>query len=215
MKIEELTQKIYEEGVEKAKQQETELLDQARKEAERIVADARREAEQVKEAARKEAEQAKARLAAELKLTGDQAVAQLRSRIIDSLVDTTLPDNVEAALADTEFMQKLILELVERWDTGRTNLDITVVLSPESQKALGDFFAKKTKQLLDRGLAVSFSDEVSSGFQIRSRDGGYRISFEEEDFVSFFRGFLRERTREVLFPSGETGSRSERAGQNR
>lgn len=218
MKIEELTQKIYEEGVEKAKQQEEELLEKGRKEAEQIVAEARQQAEQIVEKARKEAEQSKMRLDAELKLAGDQAVSQVKNRIVDCLLETSLPQSVESALSDNEFVKKLVLEIVERWDSSRTNLDLEVVLSSKSRDALGDYFAKRSKELLDRGLEVSFSEELKNGFQIRPRDGSYRISFEEDDFVSFFREFLRERTREILFPSdaeGPAGSSAGETGQDR
>ena len=78
--------------------------------------------------------------------------------------------------------------------------------------------AEYLTELLDRGLEITFEDGVKSGFQIRPRDGSYKISFEEEDFVSFFREFLRERTRRRLFPSDDSekgGSPAEQTGQGR
>lgn len=201
MNIEELTKKIYEEGVTKAKQQEEELLDKARKEAEHIVADARRKAAEIVESSRKEAEQSRARLAAEMKLAGDQAVAEIKNRIVDCLVDNTLPKAVKAGLDDPKFVQDLIREIVSKWDTSQTSIDLSVVLPAGARETVAAQFAAKAKELFDRGIEVTYSDEVRSGFQIRPKDGSYRISFQEQDFVTFFRGFLRERTREILFPS--------------
>lgn len=212
MNIEELTKKIYEEGVTKAKQQEEELLDKARKEAERILADARKQAAEIVQSSRKEAEQSKARLASEMKLAGDQAVAEIRNRIVDCLVDNTLPKSIKAGLDDPRFMQELIKEIVGKWDASQTSIDLSVVLPTEARERVAAQFASKAKELFDRGIEVSYSDEVRSGFQIRPKDGSYRISFQEQDFVTFFRGFLRERTREILFPSANGSERT--AGSN-
>jgi V/A-type H+-transporting ATPase subunit E len=213
MKIEELTRKIYEEGVEKAKKQEEELLKQARKEAERIVGEARREAAETAETARKEAARARELLASELKLAGNQAIAQLKRRIVDCLLDAMLPPSVSSALNDTGFIQKIIIEIVERWDHNRMNIDLEVVLSPQNKDVLAAQFAAKAKGLLERGLTLRVSDELKNGFRIQPGDGSYRISFEEEDFVAFFRAFLRERTRKILFPTEEMGDAVPAAGQ--
>lgn len=218
MKLEDLTTKIYQEGVAKAKEQEEELLGNARKEADRILAEARKKASQIVETAKSEAEQSRARLASELKLAGEQALAQMESRVTECLVDNTLPASVKAGLSDEAFMQQLIREIVEKWNVGDTSVDISVVLPPERREAMKSHFAAKAKDLLDRGLELTYSDEVKTGFQIRPKDGSYRISFREEDFVSFFQGFLRQRTREALFPSRtETvaDSNNRQAGQGR
>lgn len=205
MKIEELTSKIYEEGVEKAKQQGEELLSRARKEADRLVSEAKSEAEAIVETARKDAEQQRARIDAEIRLAAEQSMTQLRSRITDALVDNMLPKSIESALSDTGFVQNLIHEIVTRWDTSETSIDIAVVLPKKTQKEMAQFFAAKARGLLDKGLELSFSSELKSGFQIRPKDGSYRISFLEEDFVSFFRSFLRERTRNILFSTDDEG----------
>jgi len=205
MKIEELTQKIYEDGIEKAKKLEEEVLEGARKEADRIVADARRKADEIAKTAERDAERSKAGLDRELKLAGDLAVGQIKKRIADCLVDAVLPKSVDGALDDPAFMRQLILEIAKNWDLGRTNPDVEIVLSKQAQQAMSDRFAAQTKELVDRGIEVSVSEELKSGFRIAPKDGGYRVSFAEENFIAFFRDFLRERTRKALFPSDEQG----------
>ncbi len=201
MKLEELTTKIYEEGVARAKAQEDELLGKARQESDRILAEARRKASEIVDTANGEAGRARARLASELKLAGEQALSQLKSRISECLVENTLPASVSESLSDKEFVQRLIQEIVGKWNVGDTNVDISVILPMERQEEVANRFAAKAKELLDRGLNVKFSDDLKTGFQIRPKDGSYRISFQEEDFTSFFQSFLRQRTRDVLFPT--------------
>jgi V/A-type H+-transporting ATPase subunit E len=201
MNIEELTEKIYQEGVEKAQQQEQTLLEQARKEADTILAEARRKAADEIELARKEAEKTKAVLGTELKLAGEMSLEQLRRSITDCLVDFVLPESVSTALRDPHFMEKLILEVAQHWDARQTSMDISIVLSPELQELLSDQFMARAKELLDRGLEVRVSEEIKGGFRIEPKDGSYRVSVDEESFAAFFRSFLRDRTRKILFPT--------------
>ncbi len=207
MKIEELTAKIYEEGVAKARQQGDELVSKSREEADKLLAEAKDKARDIVEKAESEAEQKKARIEAELHTAAEQALDQLRNRIVDALVDSALPKSVGEALADADFVRKLIDEVVTRWDASKTSVDVEVVLPEALKKETAGYFSAKAGEALDKGLDLSFSPELKGrGFQIRSKDGSYRISFLEEDFISFFRPFLRERTRSLLFPAHDKGS---------
>lgn len=212
MKIEEFTQKIYEEGIDKAKKEEQKLLDAARKEAARIVAEARQAADETVNAAKKEAEEAKETLERELKKAGDLALTQIKRRITDCVVEQVLPATVSGALQDTAFLQKLILEIAGRWNTSQPDVAIEAALPAQDRERLGEHFAAQTKQLLDAGVTVTFSDEVRNGFVIRPKDGTYKISFAEESFASFFREFLRGRTRDLLFPGGTAEDADSSAG---
>ena len=61
-KLDILTKKIYEQGVEKANHDSIEIVDNAKKEAEKIVNDAKAEAERIVNQANKEAEELKTKV---------------------------------------------------------------------------------------------------------------------------------------------------------
>lgn len=214
MKIEEFTQKIYEEGIDKAKKEEQELLDAAHAEAARIVAEAQKKAEETAKQAKKEAEEAKKTLERELKQSGDLALAQIKQRITDCLVEEVLPETISDSLQDTAFLQQLILEIAKRWNASQSDIGIEAALPGQDRERLAEHFAAAEKQLLDAGVTVSFSDEVQSGFVIRPKDDTYKISFAEESFASFFREFLRGRTRSLLFPGEGENTASIKEGTN-
>ena len=69
-KIQELTDKIYREGVEKGNEEARKLVAQAQEEAKKIVEDARKEAEQIVADARKSADELSENTKSELKLPG-------------------------------------------------------------------------------------------------------------------------------------------------
>ena len=39
---------------------------------------------------------------------------------------------------------------------------------------------------MDKSVVVNFDPEIESGFKIGPKDGGYIISFTDEDFMNYF-----------------------------
>ena len=74
-KLQELTRKLYDEGLEKGRAEADKLVADARREAEKIVSDARSEAAEIVSRARAEAEDAGKNILTEVALAGRQAVA--------------------------------------------------------------------------------------------------------------------------------------------
>ena len=76
---------------------------------------------------------------------------------------------------------------------------LTVLLPKDKQEQLQEYFFNKTGEALSVYLDVQFSKAVKSGFKIAPKDGGYQISFTEQDFDNLFKSFLRPRLVELLF----------------
>ena len=60
-------------------------------------------------------------------------------------------------------------------------------------------FAAATKELLAAGVEVSYGKGVKSGFKIGPKDGGYYISFSDEDFDALLGEYLREKVSNLLY----------------
>ena len=86
-KIQELTDKIYREGVEKGNTEAQKLIANAQDEAKKIVEDARKEAEAIVAASRKSADELAENTKSELKLFAGQAVNALKSEIATLVTD--------------------------------------------------------------------------------------------------------------------------------
>ena len=78
-KIQELTDKIYHEGVEKGNAEAQRLIANAQEEAKKIIEDAHKEAESIIAASRKSADEMAENTKSELKLFAGQAVNDLKS----------------------------------------------------------------------------------------------------------------------------------------
>jgi V/A-type H+-transporting ATPase subunit E len=199
MDVEQLAEKIYREGIDKAKQEQQAILDGARKEAASIVESAKKEAESIVECADKETKQTRERLLAEIEAATSQAVSVLKQRIADLLSESALSPAVQGAMSDTRFIQSLILEIASRWAPSDMRLDLTVALPAERREELEAFFKTQASGFLSRGMTVDFRPRMDGGFTIGPKDGSFRISFGEKDLVQFFKSFFREKTKAMLF----------------
>ncbi len=202
MKLDELTDKLYEKGIGKAKNEADTLLAQAREKADRILADAQKKSEEIVAKSNNDAAQAKKQMASEISLASEQAISALKSKIRDLLTRTVVSESVNQVVSDKEFTKKLILTIAEKWDPEKTSLDLAIILPPKDQEAVVSYFMSNAKDILDKGLLVQASDTVQDGFQIAPKDGSYKISFSEEAFNQFFLAFLKGKAHEVLFPRG-------------
>jgi V/A-type H+-transporting ATPase subunit E len=55
------------------------------------------------------------------------------------------------------------------------------------------------KALLAEGIEVGYSEKVKSGFKVAPKDGGYYISFTDEDFAALLGEYLKEKITKILF----------------
>ena len=137
-KIQELTDKIYKEGVEKGNE-----------EAGRIIAEA------------------------------------------NAQKDTILKD---AEAMDPAYMQKVILELVKSWPA---NEFLTIQAS--DAEGLKAYFEANAKGLLEKGYKIEKVSGKKASFSIIPADGSYKVTFGEDEFIEFFKEFLRPQLVEMLF----------------
>ncbi len=194
-----ITQKLYNEGVEKARAEAEQILQQAKEEADKIVSDSKAEALNIISFANKEAEDIKNKTIAELKLSGGQAISALKHDVTELISDMIATKATKESFDDNEFIKKLILAVVEKWNEKEGSLDLDVILSGELRETTEQYFASEQKALLDKGIEIKAGSDEVKGFVIQPKNGSYQINFTDEVFVDFFRSYLRVFTRELLF----------------
>lgn len=199
-KLQELTSKIYQEGVERAKNEGKDIIERSRTDAAKILEDAQAEAEHIVRTARTEAEQIRVRVLSEVKMAGGQAVAALKQEITNLVSQAAFSTGAKAAVNDVQFIQELIKEIVGLWTTAKGSADLNLILPEKTKAEMQKFFGAKSQELLTKGLAITFDGRFDNGFRIGPKDNSYVLSFTDKDFISLFQGYLKTRTREILFP---------------
>lgn len=197
-KLQELTQRLYEEGLAKGKQDGEAALQKALAEAEDIVKKAREEADAILAKARREADDFKVKVEGDVKMAASQAIQATRADI-GNLVVTKLTDApVGKALSSEEYIKDIITAVAQRFSADEP-ADLALVL-PESLKAgLEPFVQNQLGKLLGKGVEATFSKKVTGGFKIGPKDGGYFVSLTDETFKDLIGGYLRPATKKLLF----------------
>ena len=194
-KIKELTDKIYHEGVEKGNQEAAQILAKAKQQSDEMLATAQAEAQRIVNDAQRQAADLTKNTQSELKLYAEQVVSSTQSTIADSLTDRIVRDNVQAMTTDADFMQKLMLAIVQQWTVGEP-----MVIETANAEALEKYMLGNAKALLDSGqVTIRKGSAQGAGFSVAPADGSYKVNFGEEEFVNFFKSFLRPRLVEELF----------------
>ncbi|MEE4178672.1 MAG: hypothetical protein V2I46_14295 [Bacteroides sp.] len=203
-KLQELTEKIYQEGVNKANEEAEKILSDAKKKAEELVSKAHKEADDIVKIAEKDASTLQQNSLNELKLAGRQAISDLKQKIAGLVEARVIQPETKGAFKDIAFTQELIQTIVKNWNPKDSeNVSLNLLLPSDKQKDFEVFFKEKAKGLFDKGLEVNYSDRMKTGFKIGPKEGGYLISFADEDFENFFKAFLRPRLIEMLYGEKE------------
>lgn len=197
-KLQELTDKLYAEGLSKGKQEGEEIVAKANARAEEIVAQAEDRARAIVEKAEKEAAELRQKTASDVKMAASESIAATRQAIEKLLVGKMTEAPVKAALNDTAFIKEIIKAVAQGFSSQQSE-DIALVL-PESLKAeLEPFVEKELSAQLGRGISASFSKKIGGGFNIGPKDGGWFISFTDETFIELISAYLRPASRKILF----------------
>ena len=199
-KLQKLTEQLYEEGLSKGRNDADKLVAEAQAKAKAIVAEAQAEAKAIVEKAQKQAEELTQNTMTEISLAGRQAVAALKSEINTMVVAKTASKAVAEATMDAAFVKDMLLAVAKNWNGSSTDVVSLSALLPEEKKAaLDSVFAAATQELLAAGVEVAYGKGVKSGFKIGPKDGGYYISFSDEDFDALLGEYLREKVSNLLY----------------
>lgn len=199
-KLQELTQKLYTIGVEKAKNEAEIIIAEAQKKADEVIKNAHAEAETIIGNAKKESAELKKKTESELKLSSKQVIATVKNQVTNLVVQDLLSKDLEKNLADNDFMKTIIELIVKKWQPDDAqSTDLQIILPQEKKDSFNKYIKEKINHLLAKGLFVNFEDDFKSGFKIAPKDNSYIINFAQEDFDNFFKTYLRAQTANLLY----------------
>jgi len=193
-KIQELTDKLYNEGVEKGEKEAAHIIGQAQKEKEALLKNAQEEAENIIAEAAKSIAEMKKNTEAELRMYAAQSIAALRTEAINLINENIVSDAVKTAFDDKTFMAQLIVKLVSGWRQNER-----MVIETADAEAVKQYFEIHAKEILSKGIEIKQVNGRATSFSIVLDDGAYRVNFGEKEFVDYFKTFLRPQLIELLF----------------
>lgn len=193
-KIQELTEKIYREGVEKGQVEADRIVKEAKEAAAQIIAEAKKKAAEIEAQGKKSVAELENNTKNELKMYTAQSLSALKSEVANVLTATTVGQSVDKLVADKDFLCKFTVALASKWVENEP-----IVIESADADALKAYFAKEAKAVLDKGVSIEKVNGRNALFTIQPEDGSYKVSFGKEEFEDYFKSFLRPQLVQMLF----------------
>jgi len=193
-KIQELTEKLLNDGVEKGNAKAAQIVADAEAKAAQIIADAQAKAAEIEESAQKAAKALDSNTKSEIKMYAGQALNALKSEVANVVGDKIVKEATAMVVDDKAFMNEFMLKLAESWGA-QEDIKISTA-DADSLKAL---FAQKAKALLDKGVQIEQVNGKGALFTIQPADGSYKVNFGDAEFENYFKNFLRPQLVEMIF----------------
>ena len=171
---------------------------EAKTNAAKIVKEAEAQAAKILAEANTKAQDVEKNAMTEISLAGKQALSKIKAEISSMIIAKSTA--VKAATLDPEFVKQMLLTVAKNWSGADSSKNQLKALLPEAeQKAFEATFEAAAKELLAAGVEVGYSKEVRTGFKVGAKDGGYYISFSDQDFDALLKEYLRDKVYKMLY----------------
>jgi len=198
--LQKLTDRLYEEGLSKGKQEGEELVAKAKTEAEKIVEAAKEQAKAIIAEAEKKAVELTQKTEADIKMASVQSITATQHEIESMIVTKTCEKPVNELLSTPDFVKEMITSIVKAFNPDKaTPTDLDIILPETLKDKIGGTLANEIKQQLGATVSLKYSNKISGGFKIGPKDGGYTLQFTDDEFKQLISSYLRPATRKLLF----------------
>ncbi|MBK9152178.1 MAG: hypothetical protein IPM26_14875 [Saprospiraceae bacterium] len=199
-KIQQLTDRLYEQGIKKAKEEAEAIVSKANEEAARIKEDARIKSEAMLAEAQSAAQELHQNAIGEIQLAAEQSIKILKQKITHLITLEALEKPVHKTLKDDDFIARLILHVVDNWHAHKDGKgELNIEISDSYKIETVEYLKNRIHEILGEGFRIETNSHIGGGFVIGPSEANYRISFTDKDFTSFFNALLKQKTMEILY----------------
>jgi V/A-type H+-transporting ATPase subunit E len=202
-KLQEITEKIYQEGVSRGNEEAEKIIAGARTEAEEIIGKAEKEAKEIVAEARRKADEMTKKTGSELRLTFRNAMNSLKQEIEKTIISKVVDEPVSDVFSDSRFVAGLIEIIAGKWSPENSEKGIEIYLPEETFEDINNYLTGKTKKILSEGIILRPVKSLEKGFEIHPSGAEYKISVTDSDFTSYIKEFIRPGLAELLFEKNQ------------
>jgi len=199
-KLQELTDKLYSEGLSKGKQEAEELIAKAQTEAQEIITKAQQEYKKILEKAKKDSDDFKLKTDNEIKMVAKQSLATIKQNIEEVLTVNATEKPIKDALDSKEFLGAIIKDAIKAFNpTASDAVDLEILLPQSRKDELESFIKNSFKNQMNSGIEFGYDKKFKTGFKIGPKGESYHISFTDNDFQNLLSQYFKPITRKFLF----------------
>ena len=196
-KLRELTNKIYKEGIEKAEQESSRIVNDARKEADSIKKSALEEKERLIAQTKSKMEAYSQKVEAEIKLAARKSINQIKQDLRNLITEKAIEGPIRKGLSDPATLTKVLvacMESIKEKKAGNWTFDL-----PESKKEeIQQLIEQDKHRLLSDNLVLKANKNLQSGFEVQPDGANYKIMFDDATFTGFLAEFLSVETQNLV-----------------
>lgn len=199
--LQQLLDRIRQEGVEKAQGEAKVILDNARQEAAAGAAKAKAEAEALRQAARRDADAFAKRAEQSVRQAARDVLIQVEQDL-GACFERLLRDEVDQALTDEAALQRWISDAVAAYLKGGAQ-EIEVALGGAAARQADGLVARlRAAAAKPEGITVSANPAFPNGFTLRLEGGRVEHSFTTGAITAALARLLRPQLAQLLKPAG-------------
>lgn len=195
--LQNLLDRIEEEGVRKAEEQADRILSEAGEKAAKITADAGENARSVLARAEQAAAAFEQRARKALDQAARDVVISVRDSIMAALRALALRE-VSQALTAEALRQMLSVIVEEYFKQGCTTGRLEILLEPEQQQEIVRHFVSRFGEEMREGLEIKADDSIISGFRVSVEDGEVQHDFTDDAIAEAICELLRPGIAEIV-----------------
>jgi len=198
-KLQELTDKIYLEGVARGNKEAENIISEARTESEKIRKEAEKTAGEIIAKARKEADEIKKNTLSELRISFRHSLNSLKQDIEQLISGKIIDEPVSKVFSDNSFVARLIETIAEKMFSGDNESELVINVPEEMAVEIEQYIRNEINKALSTGIILNPTPSMEKGFEIIPHGKGYKIRITESDFSNYIKGFLRAKLIDLLF----------------
>ena len=197
-KLQELTDKLYREGLSKGKEEGEALLAKAEAKATEIVEAAQRKADEIIKKAEKDAKDYQVKVEGDVKMAATQSIQSVKRDIENLMVSGMIGGKAASALSSADFVKEVITSVAKNFNS-QESVDLELTLPESLRGELEPFVNGELSKALSSGVTAKFSGKIAGGFRIAPKDGSYFIDLTSEAFEALIGEYMRPATKKMLF----------------
>ena len=188
IQIQELIDKIRKDGVDAAEVEAEKILISAKEEAQRIIAEARSEADKILVNAKNENTRMVKSSEDAIRQAGRNLLISFRESVAREL-KTIISESVDAVYS-SQALEKIIVDVVERWSINPEVQNLTVILNNDDVERLEKTMIASLKERVKKGVTLKANDNFDGGFRIAVNDDAVYYDYCENAVVEMLSNYL-------------------------
>jgi len=193
--LNELIEKIKNDGVKTAEDKAAAIIADAEAKAAKIVSQAEKDAEQLKVKAKQDAARFEAGSKDAVRQAARNLLIELRKNIEDMLTAIVADASSEALKGAS--LSDSIVSVMKEWSASDVS-DLSLLLPEVQLKGLEQDLMKQLADKMKKGLEIKPFSDLDAGFRISSKDGKMFYDFSDEELSKMISRYLNKRIQEIL-----------------